>query len=142
MDRHELQGIPAQVIQPPLRAVGQDADVAAQHLGALLDIAGELFFGFLENSAGQVLLDLDHALTDFDIDPPAAFDRGFRFHRFVVEPNVGGDQQRVDVGLDRGFRPRRLAGQPGNNAVQIYGRHAPKRIGGRLPAPVSNVRVC
>ena len=46
MDRHELQGIPAQVIQPPLRAVGQDADVAAQHLGALLDIAGELFFGF------------------------------------------------------------------------------------------------
>ena len=107
-----MEPVVCEVVEVPLRAVGEDAGVALrQGFRPALHVAEQLFFGLLAHSnSAQVTLDLDRGEAGLDVDAPAATDLCLKLDNIEValaQVEAAVEQQSLDVGLLVGLRLRR-----------------------------------
>ena len=105
---HRNEVVVSKVVEDPFRAVGEDPDIAAPVQGrAVYHVSGQLDLSVpTDPSRTKVLLDLDHAVPDRNVEAPSgAIPRGHlqADHLIWLQVQPAGEQG-VDVSLHVGFR--------------------------------------
>ncbi len=108
-DHLEARRSVVEVVERPLGAVGQDADVAlTERVGERdTDVQGELLLGLFDGRpATKIALGLDDRGADLDVDPPTTARLDFQLDEALgVEVKSAVEEQRLGCPPARSPRP-------------------------------------